>query len=144
MSRRVTSILPMGFSVFVEVLDLKLIEKSQKPVHLHQPYSEDVWTVPVFLRVPALCAEVSAAGVCDTRLRDSEHPDGGDLPAVTQRIVDDVIRGNQPGLLLPLLATGFAAFFLQELLDSLRIIFNNHFEQKVIFDLRPKTPNPTK
>ncbi|TSA34940.1 MAG: ABC transporter ATP-binding protein [Verrucomicrobiaceae bacterium] len=58
------------------------------------------------------------------------------FPAVTQRIVDDVIRGNQPGLLPPLLATGFAAFFLQELLDSLRIIFNNHFEQKVIFDLR--------
>lgn len=32
----------MGFSVFVEVLNLKLIKKSQKPVHLHQPYSEDV------------------------------------------------------------------------------------------------------
>ena len=58
------------------------------------------------------------------------------FPAVTQRIVDDVIRGNQPWLLPPLLATGFAAFLLQELLDSLRIIFNNHFEQKVIFDLR--------
>jgi len=58
------------------------------------------------------------------------------FPAVTQRIVDDVIRGNQPGLLMPLLAVGFAAFFLQELLDSLRIIFNNHFEQKVICDLR--------
>ncbi|MFZ4778785.1 MAG: ABC transporter ATP-binding protein [Terrimicrobiaceae bacterium] len=58
------------------------------------------------------------------------------FPAVTQRIVDDVIRGNQPGLLMPLLAVGFAAFFLQELLDSFRIIFNNHFEQKVICDLR--------
>lgn len=58
------------------------------------------------------------------------------FPTVTQRIVDDVIRGNQPWLLPPLLATGLAAFFLQELLDSLRIIFNNHFEQKVIFDLR--------
>jgi len=32
----------MGFSVFVEVLNLKLIKKSQKPVHLHQPYSKDV------------------------------------------------------------------------------------------------------
>jgi len=58
------------------------------------------------------------------------------FPTVTQRIVDDVIRGNQPWLLPPLLAVGFGAFFLQELLDSLRIIFNNHFEQKVIFDLR--------
>ena len=58
------------------------------------------------------------------------------FPAVTQRIVDDVIRGNQPGLLAPLLAVGLAAFFLQSLLDSLRIMFNNHFEQKVICDLR--------
>ena len=58
------------------------------------------------------------------------------FPAVTQRIVDDVIRGNQPGLLPPLLAAGFAGFFLQGLLDSLRIQFNNHFEQKVICDLR--------
>ena len=58
------------------------------------------------------------------------------FPAVTQRIVDDVIRGNQPGLLVPLLAVGLAAFFLQTLLDSLRIMFNNHFEQKVICDLR--------
>ncbi len=58
------------------------------------------------------------------------------FPAVTQKIVDDVIRGNQPGLLFPLLAAGFGGFFFQELLDSLRIIFNNHFEQKVICDLR--------
>lgn len=58
------------------------------------------------------------------------------FPAVTQRIVDDVIRGNQPALLMPLLGVGLAAFFLQELLDSLRIMFNNHFEQKVICDLR--------
>ncbi|MEI8388039.1 MAG: ABC transporter ATP-binding protein [Verrucomicrobiota bacterium] len=58
------------------------------------------------------------------------------FPAVTQRIVDDVIRGNQPGLLIPLLAVGFAGFFLQGLLDTLRIFFNNHFEQKVICDLR--------
>ena len=58
------------------------------------------------------------------------------FPAVTQRIVDDVIRGNQPGLLAPLLGVGFAGFFLQSLLDSLRIFFNNHFEQKVICDLR--------
>ena len=31
----------MGFSVFVEMLNLKLIKKSQKPVHFHQPYSGD-------------------------------------------------------------------------------------------------------
>ena len=58
------------------------------------------------------------------------------FPAVTQRIVDDVIRGNRPEILLPLIALGFGGFFAQQLLDSLRIIFNNHFEQKVICDLR--------
>jgi hypothetical protein len=31
----------MGFSVFVEMLNLKLIKKSQKPVHFHQPYREE-------------------------------------------------------------------------------------------------------
>jgi len=58
------------------------------------------------------------------------------FPAVTQSIIDEVIRKNQPQLLLPLLAAGFGAFFAQSLLDSLRIFFNNHFEQKVICDLR--------
>jgi ABC-type multidrug transport system fused ATPase/permease subunit len=58
------------------------------------------------------------------------------FPAVTQSIVDEVIRKNQPWLLVPLLATGFVAFLAQGALDSLRIFFNNSFEQKVIFDLR--------
>ncbi|MFV0416474.1 MAG: ABC transporter ATP-binding protein [Chthoniobacterales bacterium] len=58
------------------------------------------------------------------------------FPAVTQRIVDDVIGKKQPDLLLPLALAGLAAFFLQDFLNSLRIILNNHFEQRVIFDLR--------
>jgi ABC-type multidrug transport system fused ATPase/permease subunit len=32
--------------------------------------------------------------------------------------------------------TGLAAFFAQDLLNCLRILLNNHFEQRVIFDLR--------
>ena len=58
------------------------------------------------------------------------------FPAVTQRIVDDVITGSRPELLVPLLLAGLGAFFFQDLLNSVRIILNNHFEQKVIFDLR--------
>ena len=58
------------------------------------------------------------------------------FPAVTQRIVDDVIRNHRPELLLPLLLVGLVAFLAQDALNSLRIFFNNHFEQKVIFDLR--------
>ncbi len=58
------------------------------------------------------------------------------FPAVTQKIVDDVVRGQQPELLLPLLGIGLAAFIAQDGLNALRIVFNNHFEQKVIYDLR--------
>lgn len=58
------------------------------------------------------------------------------FPAVTQRIVDDVIRGGRVELLWPLIAAGLASFVVQDLLNSLRIILNNSFEQKVIFDLR--------
>src|SRR5471030_1513372 len=58
------------------------------------------------------------------------------FPGVTQRIVDEVINKNQPERLLPLVAIGLAAFFVQEGLNSLRIILNNHFEQHVIADLR--------
>ncbi|MFZ4681420.1 MAG: ABC transporter ATP-binding protein [Terrimicrobiaceae bacterium] len=58
------------------------------------------------------------------------------FPAVTQLIIDKVINQNQPQLLLPLIAVGFASFLAQEGLGALRIILNNVFEQKVIFDLR--------
>ena len=58
------------------------------------------------------------------------------FPAITQRIVDQVIGQNQPELLMPLVGLGLAAFVAQNGLNSLRILFNNHFEQRVIFDLR--------
>ncbi|HEX3817493.1 MAG TPA: ABC transporter ATP-binding protein, partial [Chthoniobacterales bacterium] len=58
------------------------------------------------------------------------------FPTVTKFIIDDVIAGHRPGLLLPMVGIALAAFFLQDLLDGLRILLNNSFEQKVIFDLR--------
>ena len=58
------------------------------------------------------------------------------FPAITQQIVDQVIGQNRPDLLLPLVGLGLAAFLAQNGLNSLRIVFNNHFEQRVIFDLR--------
>jgi ATP-binding cassette, subfamily B, bacterial len=58
------------------------------------------------------------------------------FPAVTQMIVDDVIRGGQSELLVPLVLVGLGSFVLQDGLNSLRIILNNEFEQKVIHDLR--------
>jgi ABC-type multidrug transport system fused ATPase/permease subunit len=58
------------------------------------------------------------------------------FPTVTQRVIDDAIRGNRPELILPLVALAIAAFFVQNLANGFRIIFNNTFEQKVIFDIR--------
>jgi ATP-binding cassette subfamily B protein len=58
------------------------------------------------------------------------------FPAVTQRVVDVVLRQHNPEKLMPLILTGLAAFFAQDLLNALRILLNNHFEQRVIFDLR--------
>ena len=58
------------------------------------------------------------------------------FPAVTQMIVDDVIRGGRSELLVPLVLAGLASFVLQDGLNALRIVLNNEFEQKVIHDLR--------
>ena len=85
--------------------------------------------LPYVRRYPALAAATLGCAVLSTLMVVI-------FPAVTRRIVDDVIRGGKPELLVPLLAVGLGAFFFQELLDCLRIVFNNHFEQKVIRDLR--------
>ena len=58
------------------------------------------------------------------------------FPAMTQRIVDQAIRGNRPDLLMPYVLAVLAAFFGRDLFNSLRIRLNNTFEQAVIFDLR--------
>jgi ATP-binding cassette, subfamily B, bacterial len=47
-----------------------------------------------------------------------------------------VVRANRPDKLLPLLLLAIVAFLIQHVFNSLRIILNNTFEQKVIFDLR--------
>jgi len=58
------------------------------------------------------------------------------FPVVTKWIINDVVRANRPDRLLPLLALAAIAFLLQHGFNALRIIVNNTFEQKVIFDLR--------
>src|SRR5438445_533481 len=58
------------------------------------------------------------------------------FPATTKWIIDDVVRANRPDKLLPFLALAAVAFLVQHGLNALRIILNNTFEQKVIFDLR--------
>jgi ABC-type multidrug transport system fused ATPase/permease subunit len=58
------------------------------------------------------------------------------FPGVAQRVVDEVLRGGHRERLVPLALIGLGSFFLQELLNAVRILVNNVFEQRVIFDLR--------
>src|SRR5213595_800838 len=58
------------------------------------------------------------------------------FPSVTKWIINDVVRANRPDKLLPLILLAAAAFLVQHVFNSLRIILNNTFEQRVIFDLR--------
>ncbi len=58
------------------------------------------------------------------------------FPAATKWIIDDVLRANRPDKLLPLILLAAVAFLVQHAFNALRIVLNNTFEQRVIFDLR--------
>jgi ABC-type multidrug transport system fused ATPase/permease subunit len=58
------------------------------------------------------------------------------FPAVTKRVIDDVLRAHHPDKLLPLILLAAGAYLVQHAFNALRLILNNTFEQKVIFDLR--------
>ncbi|HJX98603.1 MAG TPA: ABC transporter ATP-binding protein [Chthoniobacterales bacterium] len=58
------------------------------------------------------------------------------FPVVTKQILDVVIRQHHPEKLIPLILLAVLAALLQNGLNSLRLILNNTFEQRVIFDLR--------
>src|SRR5690242_6036990 len=89
-----------------------------------------VWRVFAYLkRYPGLAAATLACAVLGTLMVIV-------FPGVTKWIIDDVVRANRPDKLLPLILVATVAFLVQHLFNSLRIILNNTFEQKVIFDLR--------
>src|ERR1700729_823773 len=58
------------------------------------------------------------------------------FPSVTQRVIDDAIRGHKPELLIPLTLIGVGSFLVQSNAGCIRIVLNNTFKQKVIFDFR--------
>src|SRR5438067_3848995 len=58
------------------------------------------------------------------------------FPAAAKWIIDDVVRANRPDKLLPLILLAAGAFVFQHGFNALRLILNNTFEQRVIFDLR--------
>ena len=89
-----------------------------------------VWRVFAYLkRYPGLAAGTLACAILGTLMVIV-------FPGVTKWIIDDVVRANRPDKLLPLILLAAAAFMVQHVFNSLRIILNNTFEQKVIFDLR--------
>jgi len=57
-------------------------------------------------------------------------------PFLIRKIINEVVPGRHRELLLPLLLLAAVAYILQHGLNSLRLLINNTFEQKVIFDLR--------
>ncbi len=57
------------------------------------------------------------------------------FPKVTQLVLDDV-RAGRGDRLVWLVLTAAAAFLARDVFNAFRIVLNNSFEQKVIFDLR--------
>src|SRR6202521_725297 len=58
------------------------------------------------------------------------------FPAVTKLVIDEVLYQHRAERLGPLVLIAALALVIQNGLNSIRIILNNTFEQKVIFDLR--------
>ena len=58
------------------------------------------------------------------------------FPYVTRDVLDVVIRQRHTEKLIPLTVLAVLAALLQNGLNSMRLVLNNTFEQKVIFDLR--------
>lgn len=89
-----------------------------------------VWRVFAYLkRYPALATCTLARAILGTLMVIV-------FPAVTKSIVDEVVNQRREERLMPLVLFGALAFLLQHGLNALRLILNNTFEQKVIFDLR--------
>jgi ABC-type multidrug transport system fused ATPase/permease subunit len=89
-----------------------------------------IWRVFVYLkRYPMLAIATLACAIVGTLMVIVP-------PAATKYILNDVINVHHPERLLPLLILVAIAMLLQKGLDYLRLLLNNTFEQKVIFDLR--------
>lgn len=58
------------------------------------------------------------------------------FPLVTKHITGVIIPEKKFDIFLPWVLLGLLSFFLKDALNCARIILNNHFEQRVIFDIR--------
>jgi ATP-binding cassette subfamily B protein len=78
---------------------------------------------------PLLCAATFLAAIAGTLASFV-------FPNVVGLVIDNVLTPHRPDLLLRYVLIGTAAFLAQNVLNALRIRWNNTFEQKVVFDLR--------
>jgi ATP-binding cassette, subfamily B, bacterial len=89
-----------------------------------------VWRVFAYLkRYPLLGISMMACAIAGTLMMFVP-------PVVIRKGINEVIVGHHPENLLRLVLVAMVALFLQHGLNSLRLLLNNTFEQKVIFDLR--------
>src|SRR6201984_239070 len=89
-----------------------------------------VWRVFAYLkRYPLLGISMMACAIAGTLMMFVP-------PVVIRKGINEVIVGHHPENLLRLVLIAMVALFLQHGLNSLRLLLNNTFEQKVIFDLR--------
>ncbi len=95
-----------------------------------RPEMKTVWRVFRYLkRYPALAIGMLACAIVATLMVYV-------FPLVTKQVLDVVIRQHHPEKLMMLLLVALLATLVQNGLNSLRLVLNNTFEQKVIFDLR--------
>src|SRR5438552_6190552 len=89
-----------------------------------------IWRVCAYLkRYPLLASAMLACAIIGTLMLIV-------FPLVTKQVLDVVIRQHHPEKLMPLVVLAVIAALLQNGLNSLRLVLNNTFEQRVIFDLR--------
>ncbi|HZR78786.1 MAG TPA: ABC transporter ATP-binding protein [Chthoniobacterales bacterium] len=105
------------------------LPSGEKPSH-PEAGMRTVWRVFRYLkRYPALALGMLTCAIVGTLMVIV-------FPVVTREVLDVVIRQHHPEKLLPLVSLAVLAALLQNGLNSLRLILNNTFEQRVIFDLR--------
>lgn len=58
------------------------------------------------------------------------------FPLVTKHLTGEIIPNKETAKFIPWVFLGLLSFFLKDTLNCARIFLNNHFEQRVIFDIR--------
>ncbi len=58
------------------------------------------------------------------------------FPGIVKEVINQVVPEKEWDRLLPLTLMALGSFFIREILNASRILLNNVFEQKIIFDIR--------